>query len=44
MTPGAGRDVRARDGRDLVSLWQDRVDLMQQLVDVHVTRAAYVGL
>jgi dienelactone hydrolase len=31
-------------GRDLVSLWQDRVDLMQQLVDVHVTRAAYVGL
>jgi hypothetical protein len=32
------------DDRTLVQLWQDRVDLMQQLVDVHVTRAAYVGL
>ncbi len=31
-------------GPDLVQLWQNRVDLMQQLVDVHVTRAAYVGL
>lgn len=28
----------------LVKLWQDRVNLMQQLVDVHVTNAAYVGL
>lgn len=28
----------------LVQLWRDRVDLMRQLVDVHVTRAAYVGL
>ena len=28
----------------LVRLWQDRVNLMQQLVDVHVTSAAYVGL
>jgi hypothetical protein len=28
----------------LVKLWQDRVNLMQQLVDVHVTSAAYVGL
>lgn len=29
---------------DLVKLWQQRVDLMQQLVGVRVTRAAYVGL
>ncbi len=29
---------------DLVNLWQQRVDLMQQLVRVRVTRAAYVGL
>ena len=29
---------------DLVTLWQQRVDLMEQLVSVHVTRAAYVGL
>jgi hypothetical protein len=29
---------------ELVKLWQDRVNLMQQLVDVHVTSAAYVGL
>lgn len=28
----------------VVKLWQDRVNLMQQLVDVHVTNAAYVGL
>jgi len=28
----------------VVKLWQDRVNLMQQLVDVHVTRAAYTGL
>jgi hypothetical protein len=28
----------------LVKLWQDRVNLMQQLVDVHETNAAYVGL
>jgi len=34
----------ARDDRVLVRLWQNRVDLMQQLVGVHVTRAAYVGL
>jgi len=27
-----------------VQLWQDRVNLMQQLVNVHVTNAAYVGL
>jgi len=29
---------------DLVTLWQQRVELMEQLVSVHVTRAAYVGL
>jgi hypothetical protein len=29
---------------ELVKLWQQRVDLMQQLIGVHVTRAAYVGL
>jgi hypothetical protein len=29
---------------ELVKLWQQRVDLMQQLVGVHVTRAVYVGL
>lgn len=28
----------------LVKLWQDRVTLMQQLVDVHVTNVGYVGL
>jgi hypothetical protein len=28
----------------LVKLWQDRANLMQQLVDVHATRAVYVGL
>src|SRR5436309_2055749 len=29
---------------DLVNLWQQRVDLMEQLMSVRVTRAAYVGL
>ena len=28
----------------LVDLWRQRVDLMQRLVQVHVTRAKYVGL
>lgn len=28
----------------LVDMWRQRVDLMQQLVQVHVTRAKYVGL
>ena len=36
-------DVQAHRA-DLVLLWQQRVDLMQQLVTVRVTRAAYVGL
>jgi hypothetical protein len=34
---------RAPDS-ELVNLWQQRADLMQQLVQVRVTRAAYVGL
>src|SRR5882724_2642259 len=29
---------------DLVTLWQQRMELMEQLMSVHVTRAAYVGL
>src|SRR5205814_1922812 len=29
---------------DLVNLWQQRVDRMEQLMSVRVTRAAYVGL
>src|ERR1041385_6691786 len=36
-------EAQARDA-ELVQLWQQRVDLMQQLVSVRVTRAAYVGL
>jgi hypothetical protein len=36
--------VPAGPDPQLVKLWQDRVNLMQQLVDVHVTSAAYVGL
>jgi hypothetical protein len=32
------------DPAELVKLWQQRVDLMQQLVSVRVTRASYVGL
>ena len=43
-----GRLVRlgdsARVDAQLVDLWKQRVDLMQQLVQVHVTRAKYVGL
>jgi hypothetical protein len=35
--PQAGR-------AELVKLWQQRVDLMQRLVSVRVTRATYVGL
>jgi hypothetical protein len=34
----------ADPGPQVVRLWQDRVNLMQQLVDVHVTRATYTGL
>lgn len=35
-TRGGSRD-------ELVGLWRDRVDLMDALVNAHVTRAAYVG-
>lgn len=37
--------MTARNGSrdDLISLWRDRVDLMDALVNAHVTRAAYVG-
>src|SRR5256886_6867189 len=34
----------ARRADELVKLWQQRVELMQQLVGVHITRASYVGL
>lgn len=39
----ARTQAAARDAQ-LVKLWQQRVDLMNQLYTVHVTRAAYVGL
>jgi hypothetical protein len=29
---------------ELVKLWQERVGLMRELVNVHVTRARYIGL
>jgi hypothetical protein len=37
--------VSTRGGSEdqLVGLWRDRVELMDALVNVHVTRAAYVG-
>jgi hypothetical protein len=35
--PGAG-------GPDVMQLWQERVGLLDALVDVHVTRASNVGL
>jgi len=39
-----GAPDAARRADELVKLWQQRVDLMQDLVGVHVTRASYVGL
>lgn len=39
----ARREAQVREAQ-LVQLWQQRVDLMQQLYSVRVTRAAYVGL
>src|SRR5207245_1591404 len=39
-----GRPDVGVDPAELVKLWQQRVDLMQQLVSVRLTRAAYVGL
>jgi hypothetical protein len=38
MTPDASRPVRE------LELWRERVGLLDALVDVHVTRASYVGL
>ncbi len=38
------RPTQAPRPAELVKLWQQRVDLMQQLVSVRVTRAAYEGL
>ncbi|MDH4043211.1 MAG: hypothetical protein OEY20_10170 [Gemmatimonadota bacterium] len=37
--------VTTRGGarEDLIGLWRDRVDLMDALVNAHVTRATYVG-
>ncbi len=40
----ATRAERAARQVELVQLWRERVDLMQQLVSLRVTRAAYVGL
>jgi hypothetical protein len=39
-----GRPDPGIDPAELVKLWQQRVDLMQELVSVRVTRASYVGL
>ena len=39
------QDASTRDqAAQLVQLWQQRVQLMQQLVNVRATRATYVGL
>ena len=37
-------DPRAAREAQLVDLWRQRVDLMQQLVQVRIARAKYVGL
>lgn len=37
------QDVETRDAA-LIKLWQERVGLMRELVNAHVTRARYVGL
>lgn len=39
----ARQEAREREA-ELVQLWQQRVDLMHQLYNVRITRAAYVGL
>ena len=39
-----GALAQAAREAELLELWQQRVDLMQQLYGVRVTRAAYVGL
>jgi anti-sigma factor RsiW len=38
------RRVQQQPSQDLVNLWKQRVQLMDALVGVHVTRASYVGL
>ena len=38
------RRVQQEPSQDLVNLWKQRVQLMDALVGVHVTRASYVGL
>jgi len=43
LARGGGAKPQARDA-ELVKLWQQRVDLMRQLVNVRATRARYVGL
>jgi len=35
--------TRGGSADELIGLWRDRVELMDALVNVHVTRAAYVG-
>jgi hypothetical protein len=39
----AQADRERKPNTELVNLWRDRVDLMDALVNVHVTRANYVG-
>src|SRR2546425_12593762 len=39
-----GGSAAQRRHDELVKLWQQRVTLMEQLVDAHVTRVSYVGL
>ncbi|MGH7548985.1 MAG: hypothetical protein ACREMM_12545, partial [Gemmatimonadales bacterium] len=39
-----GATATQQHAAQLVKLWQQRVDLMQQLMSVRVTRASYVGL
>ena len=39
----AQQNAAAQDAQ-LVKLWQERVDLMRELVNAHATRARYVGL
>jgi len=38
------RRVERQPSQDLVNLWKQRVQVMDALVGVHVTRASYVGL
>lgn len=40
----AQQEQSAREDAELVKLWQQRVDLMRELVNAHATRARYVGL